>query len=228
MNEACRPFREQLGSLALGHLDEVEATSVRAHLDGCADCRSESRALEDVARMLPLVDPAVVDEASVAPPASLGERVLSLVREERRLAEKRRRGRLRGALAAAAAVVALVVALVVLTPGDPSLAITLEPEPPLATTSIEAELTAREWGTEIRLVAAGLPAGETYVVWLREPDDDRVPAGSFTATRGSGEIVLASSLHVDDAAGIGVSDAAGETTHYGHLPGDEEEEEEEA
>ncbi|HEX6130274.1 MAG TPA: zf-HC2 domain-containing protein, partial [Actinomycetota bacterium] len=46
MNEACRPFREQLGAMALGHLSDEEATAVRAHLDGCAECRTELRTLE--------------------------------------------------------------------------------------------------------------------------------------------------------------------------------------
>lgn len=218
MNDACRPFREQLGSLALGHLSEVEATSVDAHVDGCAECRAELRALTDVARALPLADPSRIDEERVAPPAALGERVLSLVREESRLERRRRRARVAGALTAAAAALGVAVAIAVVAPSRPDLVVTLDPEPPLATTPIEAELTAHGWGTEIRLRADGLPPGTTYVVWLREPDDDRSPAGSFTAADGTGQIVLSSSLPVTEAAGIGISDAAGETTHYGHLP----------
>ena len=218
MNDACRPFREQLGSLALGHLSEAEVIPVRAHVDGCRECRAELASLSEIARMLPLADPSTIDGERVAPPAALGERVLSLVRQERRLAQRRRRSRLTGTLAAAAAAVTLVVAIAVVAPSDPDLVVTLDPEPPLATVPIQAELTAHGWGTEIRLHADGLPAGETYVVWLRQPDDERSPAGSFSAAEGAGDIVLSSSLAIDEAAGIGVSDTSGETTHYGHLP----------
>jgi len=218
MNEACRPFREQLGSLALGHLDEIEATAVHAHLDGCSECRAEFRALRDVAGMLPLADPERLGEAVVAPPTGLAERVLSLVREERRLAQRQRRGRLAAAAVAAAIAIAIVVSLVVLAPSDPALAVTLDPSVPQVTTPIEATLTSRSWGTEIRLDVQDLPEGRVYAVWLREPDDDRSPAGSFTAVADGDEVVLSSALRLDEAAGIGISDGAGETMLYGHLP----------
>src|SRR3712207_1062979 len=113
MNESCRPFREQLGSLALGHLHDAEATAVLAHVDGCEECGTELRGLREVAEILPLADPARLGEPSVAPPTGLAERVLSLVREERRLATRDRRNRVIGLAVAASVVVALVAALVV-------------------------------------------------------------------------------------------------------------------
>ena len=218
MNESCRPFRELLGALALGHLDDAEATAVRAHLDGCADCRAEFDGLREVAGMLPLADPARIEQAAVTPPTGLAERVLSLVREEQRLAARDRRNRLLGLAVAASIVAALVLSLVVWAPSDPALAVTLDPSVPEATAPIEATLTSRPWGTEIRLDVRGLPQGESYAVWLREPDDDRYAAGSFTAVRDGDAIVLSSSLALEDAAGIGISDGAGETMLYGHLP----------
>jgi anti-sigma factor RsiW len=219
MNESCRPFREQLGSFALGHLDEAEATATRAHLDGCAECRAEFRELREVAEMLPLADPERLGDVTLRPPAGLAERVVSLVREERRLASRERRSRLVGVGIAAAVVATLIVALVVATPSDPALAVTLDPSVPEATAPIEATLTSRAWGTEIRLDVRGLPAGETYAVWLREPDDERYAAGSFTvAGDGRHDVVLSSSLALDEAAGIGISDGGGETMLYGHLP----------
>jgi hypothetical protein len=217
MNEGCRGFREQLGSLALGHLGDAEATAVRAHIDGCGECRAEFRGLREVAEMLPLADPERIGDATLRPPAGLAERVLSLVLEEQRLATRERRSRLVGIAIAAAVIAAVVVALVVATPSDPALAVTLDPSVPEATAPIDATLTSRAWGTEIRLVVRGLPDGETYAVWLREPDDDRSSAGSFTAIP-DGEVVLSSSLRIEDAAGIGISDVGGETMLYGHLP----------
>ena len=219
MNESCRPFREQLGSLALGHLDEAEATAARAHLDGCAECQAEFRGLREVAEMLPLADPERLGDATLRPPPGLAERVLSLVREEQRVASRERRGRLVGIGIAAAVVATLIVGLVVATPGDPALAVTLDPSVPRATAPIHATLTSRAWGTEIRLEVRGLPMGETYAVWLREPDDERSAAGSFTvAGEGRHDVVLSSALALGETAGIGISDGAGETMLYGHLP----------
>jgi anti-sigma factor RsiW len=218
MNEACRPFREQLGAMALGHLSDEEATAVRAHLDGCAECRAELRTLEEVAAVLPLVDPGSLEEARVAPPPGLGDRVVSVVRRERAAAARRRRRTWGTGVAAAAALLAIALTAVVALPsGSGDVRVTLEPETGDAA-PIAAVLTERAWGTEIRLDVEGLPAGEPFVVWLREPDDDRVPAGSFTATEAGGSVVLASSLALSAADGIGISDADGETMAYGHLP----------
>ena len=135
------------------------------------------------------------------------------------MASRRRRGRA-VALAVAAVIVGLVVAtFVVVAPDDPAIAVTLDPEVAEARAPIEATLTWKPWGTEIRLDVRGLPEGEPYVVWLREPDDDRYAAGSFTSVS-DGDVVLASSLPLDETAGIGISDADGETMLYGHLPED--------
>jgi hypothetical protein len=213
MSEGCRPFREQLGPLALGHLPDPEVASVRAHVDGCADCREELRALEEAAGALALVDPELLDEP-LAPPRGLGDRIVSLVREERLLEQRRRRRRLTGLLAAAV----LAGALAAVTLGiahDPGVRVLLEPQRG-GLEAIPARLVERPWGTEVRLEASGLPAGR-YVVWLREPDDDRVPAGSFDAVAEAGEVVLASALAIDGAVGIGVSEADGTTVLYGHL-----------
>jgi hypothetical protein len=106
----------------------------------------------------------------------------------------------------------------VATPNDPAIAVTLDPSVPQATAPIHATLTSRPWGTEIRLDVRGLPEGESYDVWLREADDDRYAAGSFTAVADGDDVVLSSSLTLGDAAGIGISDGAGETMLYGHLP----------
>ena len=45
-----RTIRESLGAYVLGHLDADETTAVRAHLDGCASCRTEA---DEIASVLP-------------------------------------------------------------------------------------------------------------------------------------------------------------------------------
>ena len=46
--------RPALGAFVLGHLGPGEAAAVRAHLEGCAACRSEAATLAPVADLLPL------------------------------------------------------------------------------------------------------------------------------------------------------------------------------
>jgi anti-sigma-K factor RskA len=214
--ESCRQWREQLGAMALGHLSPGEVTAVRAHLDGCAACRTELAALQQVARLLPLADVESLD-AEPAPPSDLGDRVVTVVRHERELEERRHRRRVRGAvsgLAAAAAVVALVVSLT-LASGGGGRVVALDEHP--AGVSSTAAFDQHGWGTEIRLEVQGLPAGHSYYVWMRRADGEHVPAGSFLTVDGSTDVTLATALAMSDAVGIGVSDEKGDTIMYGHL-----------
>jgi anti-sigma-K factor RskA len=214
--ESCRPWREQLGALALGHLSPAEVTSVRAHLDGCAACRAELAGLEQVARLLPLADVESL-EAEPAPPPDLGDRVVTVVRQERELEDRRRRRRRRGVLsglAAAAAVVALVVSLG-LASGGGGRVVALDEHPAGVTST--AAFDQHGWGTEIQLEVQGLPAGHSYYVWMRRGDGEHVPAGSFRTVEGSTTVTLATALPMTDAVGIGVSDEKGDTIMYGHL-----------
>ncbi len=55
-NEEHRRLRELLGSYALGHLDEVDAARVRAHLDGCAACSADLAEIGPLAGLLATVD----------------------------------------------------------------------------------------------------------------------------------------------------------------------------
>jgi anti-sigma-K factor RskA len=214
--ESCRQWREQLGAMALGHLSPGEATAVRAHLDGCAACRAELAALEQVVLLLPLADVESLD-AQLAPPSDLGDRVVTVVRHERELEQRRHRRRMRGVLsglAAAAAVLALVVSLT-LASGGGGRVVALGEHPAGVTST--AAFDQHAWGTEIRLEVQGLPAGHSYYVWMRRADGEHVPAGSFRTVEGSTHVTLVTSLAMGDAVGIGVSDEGGDTIMYGHL-----------
>ncbi|MGX5657907.1 zf-HC2 domain-containing protein, partial [Geodermatophilus nigrescens] len=63
-----RELREQLGAYALGHLTGAERDRVRAHLDGCADCRAELADIAPLAARLAAVDPRALDETPAPPP----------------------------------------------------------------------------------------------------------------------------------------------------------------
>jgi len=78
MNDDCG-FRDDAGPWVLGALDEPDAAQFAAHLDACAECRSEVAALQVVADVLPMAAPQVV------PPPALKGRIMGVVRTEAEL-----------------------------------------------------------------------------------------------------------------------------------------------
>ena len=64
-----REWRHSLGAYVLGDLPPDERAAIAAHLEGCAECRAEARSLEGVAAILPLADPARIEEPVARPPA---------------------------------------------------------------------------------------------------------------------------------------------------------------
>jgi anti-sigma factor RsiW len=212
-DDACRRWRENLGALLLGQLEDSERAATEAHLDGCADCRAELDLLEPVARALPLADPARL-AAPPAPPRSLAHRIARGIAAEKR-ARRRRRLRIGIATAAAAACGGVLAAL--LLGGGSS------PAPPpverqVAFTSVprgvqlDATLEPRPWGSEITLRVRGITPGTRCEVWLRRGDGTRVPAGSFRYRYegGSDAAALSSALRPSQARAIGIR--AGERT----------------
>ena len=75
-------LRELLGVHALGHLAPAEDAAVRAHLDGCASCRTELAEIAPLRRALDGVDPERLDSPA-SPPPQLGDQVRRLVAAER-------------------------------------------------------------------------------------------------------------------------------------------------
>ena len=102
-DEHVRPL---LGAYVLGQLGPDEATSVRAHLDGCAACREEAAALGSVADLLPLVDLERLEAPPEPPPPGLLDEVLSRIEEQQASGThaRRRASAIRGGIAAVAAV----------------------------------------------------------------------------------------------------------------------------
>jgi anti-sigma-K factor RskA len=78
MTDDCR-FRDDAGPWVLGALDEPDAAEFSAHLDACAECRSEVAALQVVADVLPMAAPQVV------PPPELKGRIMGVVHAEAQL-----------------------------------------------------------------------------------------------------------------------------------------------
>jgi anti-sigma factor RsiW len=209
----CRRWRENLGALVLGQLDDEERAATAAHLDGCAECRAELDLLVPVAEALPLADPRQL-AATPAPSRSLPYRIAHRIAAEKRARRRRRLGIGIG-VATATACVAVVAALLL---GGGSASTPAPVERQVAFTSVprgvqlDATLDPRPWGSEISLRVRGVTPGTRCEVWLRRGDGTRVPAGSFRYRYegGSDAAELSSALRPSQARAIGVR--AGERT----------------
>jgi hypothetical protein len=194
----CRGWRGDLAARALGRAEPARDPGLDAHLDGCADCRAELEDLLAMADALALADLRSLTPAR--PDPTLGERVVTKVTSELRVARRRRRARAGAAVAAAAALALAVVAISDAGGNDPaSQRIALSGADDVGG---QAELTARSWGTEVELDASGLEDGEVYWVWLSSDGGDRVVAGTLTGTGGEVRAVLASAVPYDHAARV--------------------------
>lgn len=206
-----RQIRHLLGAYVLDDLAPDEHTAVLAHLDGCPECRQEERELREVAELLPLADPAHLDDP-VVPPSWLVDRVVADVGSQRR-----RRRLVSGMMAAAAALVVVVAVSVGFLAGsdddggdDDVVPISFQD----TATGIEAEggIEGKPWGTVVHLTAEGLDAGQVYNAWLARPDGSRVSAGTFRPDEGRNiRCYLSAALAVGEAAEFGVSTPDGKT-----------------
>lgn len=229
---AHQTLREQLGSYALGHLDPASAQAVRAHLDGCAECRAEAADLASLRGMLSAVDPSHFGDPPTPPP-DLGSRIRAAIADERGQRDARRvedelerarNGRLRRRLRVAAVAAALVAgasggALVErLVRADPVRPPSVAMEPvalkPVAHSGVRidsANLVAHSWGVELRMQGAGFAAGEVYLAAFRARDGRLVPAGEFIGT-GAAEVTcnLQSGVLREQTVGVVIMDDAGD------------------
>ena len=233
MSDDHERLRELLGAHVLGHLDDVEAGAVRAHLDGCGACRAEVADLEPLVARLDAVDPIHLDERP-SPAADLGARIRSAIAAEqaehevRDLADRReaahhRSRRRTTLLAAAAAVVVLALGVGVglgratapAPPAVPLEAISLGVDPPGERTGIEVDsagLVAHTWGTELRFEGAGFEEGAVYRAAFRDDAGRLSPAGRFLGTGEDGMTCqLQSALLRADVTAVVVRDEAGRT-----------------
>jgi hypothetical protein len=211
-----RALRESLGAFVLGHLDADEAAAVRAHLDGCADCRAELDELASVVPALRGVDPAALD-VPAAPPPDLGERILEQARSQRR--PHRRGPALAVAAAASIAVLAGGVGYVVGAAPDAAV-----PREDVAVQSLAPGVQAsavaipHTWGVEITLDADGFTRGAVYRVVVRDDAGRAVSAGEFVGTGDAAmRCNLNSSVLRADAAGFDVLDDRGAVVLHGEL-----------
>lgn len=212
-----RTLREMLGAFALGHLSAAEETAVRAHVDGCPDCRRNLTEIAPLAHELALVD---LDRVSAVPTpsADLGHRIQVAVARERHHRDQLTRRR-HVFMAAAAVLAVLLVGGLGLQIGqqlsDASVeTVTIESvevRSNLEGAQASAGVVAHTWGVEIKLEATGLRSGSPYAVVVMTRDGRTRSAGAFV---GTGDQVMNCNLNSDvlrrDAVGFRVLDEDGQ------------------
>ncbi len=204
--ERCREWRTLLGACALGDLAPTERAGLEAHLEGCAECRAEAEALGDVARLLPLADPARFTRPAPQPSPGLAEQVAIAIGGEWRAERRGRRRRFGMALSGAAAALAVALALFVLpTGGDPNPVEHVEFGSLPDGVKIYATLEPHAYGTEVRVYVKGVRSGTLCRVYLQGPRGEKVPAGTFRYRWGEDSTaVLSSALDLSRTRAIGV------------------------
>jgi hypothetical protein len=204
-----RDWKHSLGAYALRDLPPDERAAVSAHLEGCEECRAELRSLEGVAALLPLADPARIEQPTARPPADLGARIeAQIAAESAKVGRQKRRRRFRfgfgGAIAAAA--VAVVLAIAILPIGgesSPTQKVKFASLP--NGMSIHATLEPHSFGTEIHMYVKGVRSGTLCRVYLQDAEGQTYSAGSFRYRWGDdSEAELSSALDLSQAAKIGV------------------------
>jgi len=217
-SDACREMRAALGAAALAGRDGADDVALRAHLDGCADCRAELRDLTSVARALPLPNPSRLEHAAPQPSPALAQRVLDDVARHR-MQRRHRVGR-RAVLGAAAACVAAaaVWAAVLLVPGGSGG--TDVPFPQTAGgVAAHATLRSNSAGTVVSFHVQGLHEGSYYWLWLTDEDGQRVAAGTFRGTSRPVDLTMTAAVPLRDARRIWVTDKSNAVVFDTRLPG---------
>lgn len=199
----------ELSAHVLGLLTPEEKSAVEAHLEGCAQCRTEWEDLRAMTRTLDeLPDEALLE----GPPDSdlVLHRALREIRDER--ASERRRRLLTRAVAAVVVAAALlgggVVAGRALAPSAPATTVAAGARTMEATQgAVTAAVTVTPANGWVRLAAnvKGVPAGEHCRLVVIARDGSREIAGGWVVPP-QGE---AGGVHLDGSAGVPSDQVAG-------------------
>jgi hypothetical protein len=204
-SERCREWRAHLGAAALGRIDPADDLALRAHLDGCAECRAELRELTSVARALPKADLSHIS-AVVEPAPELGIQVRSRLAAQRSEKRAHTRRRVVGALAIAAAVIVALTTFALVRPTSASgERVTLSS--PVHGVSATATLRARDAGTQVSFHVSGLgDDGDVYWLWLTDAAGKRVAAGTFRGTITGSTLVMTAGLPMSSVRRVWVTE----------------------
>lgn len=216
-----RALRESLGAYVLGQLDPQEEAALRAHLNTCGQCRAELAELQPVAGALASLRRRPVTSGPTPP--ELRGRVETAIGAE---TASRRRARVARSLTTLAAAAALVVVAVLgfttFVDDDPQApvptAVAVQVAPELDDVTATAGIIAHTWGVEVKLITAGLTAGDEYEAYVVGADGVQVPAGTFMAIGAETmNCNLQASLLLEDASGFEIRDGDDQTVISGEF-----------
>jgi anti-sigma-K factor RskA len=220
------PFRENLSAYALGALDAEETAALQTHLQTCDSCRAELADYQRISAGL----------LSALPPQAPGPNLKRSLAARLPSAKKTVRPRWQwgwslGQMATAAALALLLVVNLLLfnqiralqiqqadltrqlAMEQTALAMVASPGAdtlPVSDTNVAGSMILNREKNSAILILSNLPelkVGETYQIWLIEPDDGRVNAGLIDVNR-EGDITIASVNSSDSLqayTGIGVT-----------------------
>jgi anti-sigma factor RsiW len=214
-------WREDIGALAIGRLDDDGRSRLEAHLEECPTCQADVRDLATVADLLADLDVPVEPRVMEEPPPQLLDSILTEVHRERW--DARRRRRRRAWVATAGALAAAIVALVaiVFARGDSGssadqLAFTKAPPGARVTGTIKPAAN----GSVVTLRGSGMPKNAHFTVWVARADGIKHKAGDFAPGQ-DGQFVATfhSEVPKDDAAKVWAT-VGGKTQLLAPLPGE--------
>jgi hypothetical protein len=181
----CRTHGDLIGPYVLGALEPDEMEAMRRHIEGCARCAAEERAL---AALPALLDRAQVDDEVMMLSPGLEDEVLDRFVRERAAAARPPRRWLRLAIPAVAVAALIAAVLVAALPRgtDPAYArAELRSLPAGGDAGGTAEAAAVDAGTRVKLSAHDLPVarGTAYELWCIRSDGRWINGGSFHARK---------------------------------------------
>ena len=209
-------WRGLLAMDAVGQLDEADREDLRAHVDGCLQCQTDSHELSSVVGALTLVDGSTMGDP-LAPvdqpmedlrPATLDAAVLKMLSEDDASGRTRPRHLAWATAAVAAAVIVVIGAfgLLHLSPTG-SRTVALHGQGGNYGTAL---LVPEAWGTTIQLSDHGEPVGRDLIVSMRTEYGSQWVAGSYRSTAaGELKVTLACALPIQKISSISVTDTSG-------------------
>jgi hypothetical protein len=175
-----------MGAYVLGGLDPADSQRFEAHLESCAECRTELAELESLPALLdalPVPDAVALTGAAhpgVAPEPA-GSVPLTVLGElaTRRRKVRRRWAALVGAVAAGCLALGLAAAPLFSRPPAPDASYSVQSGNGL---QFSIDLAKKTWGTELAVNGSKLPLEGTLSLWIRDRNGGEDRACAWTAT----------------------------------------------
>jgi anti-sigma factor RsiW len=218
--DPCRDWRGAIGAAALGRGDPAEEIGLRAHLEGCAECRAALQELTEVAGALGAVPVEGIVRAPAEPSSELAARVLERVARERDALRGRRTRRLVAGTTAFATAAAAVVALVLAFGGSDEPSGTRVSLRGVGGAQASVTLHAQSVGTAIDMQISNLRSDEYYWLWLTGANKRRLGAGTFRGSNKPTDLHLTAALPLSKARRIWVTDERDRIVLDAFLPSD--------